>query len=603
MRIVTWTTPPEQPPGNGASPQEVAAYFEGHVYAEVLWEMARDQQLDLLVRLCDCNGWSWQQVAGHLAKGPLAELAVHTTDIGANPILTVSDAPSVTGHQTASSEAIEDSEQTLDGWTRPLPLGFNSQLPPFPLESLPPWLRSFVVAVAEFTQTPPDLVAVIVLAVLSTILAKRYVVRVRNQWVEPVNLYLVVALASGERKSAVVRLAIAPVQKLEAKMQAEVAIPSREAEARSKAAQAEAKKAQKAAEDAPEDRREELLQEAVDAKARAEEITVPTRPRLLADDITQEALTSLLEEQDGKVSILSAEGGVFEILAGRYTDGQPNIDIFLKGHSGDAVLVDRKGRPPERVDDPAITLGLTVQPEVVKGLARNRGFRGRGLLARIWFSLPSSRVGARKIEPEEIPDLVLLEYETNMLAMGQKKSKWELDEPVVLVLDDAAQRRLLAFQKELEPRLAPTGQLGHIADWGGKLVGGAVRIAALLHVASNPSSIPSTEISSDTMAAALEIAEYFIPHALAAFDLMGTDQVIDDARRALAWLRDEQVEKFSARDAFQVLKGTFKKMGRLNEALRVLLDHHYLAPAPSKKSGPGRPQSPAYWVSPWVRRS
>ena len=354
-----------------------------------------------------------------------------------------------------SSEDCEDSERTLDGWPRPLPLGFNSQLPPFPLESLPPWLRSFVVAVAEFTQTPPDLGALLVLAVLATILAKRFVVRVRNQWVEPVNLYLLVALASGERKSAVVRLAIAPVQKLEAKMQAEVAIRSREAEARRKAAQAEAKRAQNAAEEAPEERREELLQEAVEAQARADAITVPTWPRLLADDITQEALTSLLHEQDGKVSILSAEGGLIEILAGRYTDGQPNIDILLKGHSGDAVLVDRKGRPPERIDDPAVTVGLTVQPDVVKGLARNRGFRGRGLLARFLYSLPPSRVGSREIEPEGIPDRVLLEYETNVLAMGREKSEWELVGPVEFVLDEAAHRRLLAFQRELEPRLAP----------------------------------------------------------------------------------------------------------------------------------------------------
>ena len=103
-----------------------------------------------------------------------------------------------------------------------------------------------------------------------------------------------------------------------------------------------------------------------------------------------------------------------------------------------------------------------------------------------------------------------------------------------------------------------------------------MRIAALLHVASNPSTAPSTEIGAEPMAGAIAIAEYFIPHALAAFDLMGTDEGIDDARRVLAWIKDEHIEKFTARDAFQVFKGAFKKMTRMSEALTLLNDHQYV---------------------------
>ena len=38
------------------------------------------------------------------------------------------------------------------------------------------------------------------------------------------------------------------------------------------------------------------------------------------------------------------------------------MDLWLKGHSGDPLRVDRKGRPPEHIPRPALTLGLMIQP-------------------------------------------------------------------------------------------------------------------------------------------------------------------------------------------------------------------------------------------------
>jgi replicative DNA helicase len=74
---------------------------------------------------------------------------------------------------------------------------------------------------------------------------------------------------------------------------------------------------------------------------------------------------------------------VFDQMAGRYSQsGGPNLGVYLKGHVGDLLKVDRRGRPPEYVERPCLTIGLAVQPEVLRGLASRPGFRGRGLLAR-----------------------------------------------------------------------------------------------------------------------------------------------------------------------------------------------------------------------------
>jgi hypothetical protein len=67
-------------------------------------------------------------------------------------------------------------------------------------------------------------------------------------------------------------------------------------------------------------------------------------PRLVTNDVTPEALVSLLCEQRGRMALLTDEGGsVFEMMAGRYTDA-PNLDPYLKGHDGGTIRVDRKGR-------------------------------------------------------------------------------------------------------------------------------------------------------------------------------------------------------------------------------------------------------------------
>ena len=77
------------------------------------------------------------------------------------------------------------------------------------------------------------------------------------------------------------------------------------------------------------------------------DLEIKAPPRLIVDDASPEKIASLLCEQGGRLALFSAEGGIFDILAGRYTsNGMANFDVFLKGHAGDPIRVDRIGRPP-----------------------------------------------------------------------------------------------------------------------------------------------------------------------------------------------------------------------------------------------------------------
>ena len=51
--------------------------------------------------------------------------------------------------------------------------------------------------------------------------------------------------------------------------------------------------------------------------------------RYFADDCSSEALTSLMAANNGVFSVISTEGGIFDIMAGRYSN-KSNIDVWLK---------------------------------------------------------------------------------------------------------------------------------------------------------------------------------------------------------------------------------------------------------------------------------
>ena len=85
-------------------------------------------------------------------------------------------------------------------------------------------------------------------------------------------------------------------------------------------------------------------------------------------DITPEKLGQTLAENGERLAIVSDEGGVFDIMAGRYSNGVPNLDVYLQSHAGGAVRVDRGNRPPVMMNHPALTIALSPQPDVLRGL-------------------------------------------------------------------------------------------------------------------------------------------------------------------------------------------------------------------------------------------
>src|SRR5262249_33480890 len=114
---------------------------------------------------------------------------------------------------TGRPEASRD-EGAPPPWEDPIPFGEWNR-PPFPSQLFPPWMGNYIRALAEATQTPPDLAGMLVLGIAGAGLAKRYRVQPRPGWTEPTNLYCITALDVGNRKSAVFEATFRPVKEFE----------------------------------------------------------------------------------------------------------------------------------------------------------------------------------------------------------------------------------------------------------------------------------------------------------------------------------------------------------------------------------------------------
>jgi hypothetical protein len=484
----------------------------------------------------------------------------------------------------------------------PLPLSAARLRPAFPVTALPGWVADMVAAVAEATQTPADLAGCVALACLATAAGGRVIVNVEHDWIEPLNLYVAVALPPASRKSAVFKTMTTPLYTAEETLQRNTAEDRARAEITANAARAKAAEAARIAEATyGTEQGEQALEDASAAAVLAGQLEVAPPPRLIADDTTPEAVASLLAQQGGRIAVLSAEGGIFDILAGRYS-GKPNLDVFLKGHAGDKVRIDRKGRDPEFIDHPALTLAVAVQPAVFAELGTQDGFRNKGLLGRILYSLPTNTVGHRKIDPDPVPEPVKHAYAANLESLVLSLADWT--DPAKLQLTPAAIEVVKHHYAAIEPRLDPeTGDLAPIGDWAGKWIGAMARIAGLLHLAGHMRDGYTKPIDVDTIEAAAHIAHYYLNHALAVFDLMGADPLINDARHVLTWITRAQSAGFTRRDAFASLRGNrFRKVTDLDPVLELLTAHSYLRQRPDTqpRANGGRPPSPTYEVHPTV---
>ena len=490
-------------------------------------------------------------------------------------------------------QAQKDFEEKTSKWEEPIPFG-RYEIEKFPVEALPPDIGDYAKAVSESTQTPVDMVGTSVLTLSAVCIQGKYVIMGKPDWIEQLSMFANIIAYSSERKSAVLHAAAKPLDNYEIQFNIRNAAHVESSKMRKRILE----RRQKAIEDkvakgnAEVEELEQIAQEIADFQ---EEKPL----HLYVDDITTEKLVSVMASNNGRAALISSEGGIFDTLAGIYTKNV-NIDVMLKGYSGDTIRVDRIGRESESIMNPALTILLMTQPKVISDVLSNATFRGRGLTARFLYCLPVSSVGSRNFQSTPVPDEVYQRYEKKMVNMLQEEYPPKAE---IIKLSDEALKLLTDFANEIEPKLKT--EYAEIADWVGKLVGNTLRIAGVLcraEIMRAPEFLTENEplvVSGKTMNNAIKLGRYYLSHALAVYDVIPEASMHKQANRILKMIKEKKLSEFDRRIAMRNCR-VFKTVAEIQPVLDFLDDYGYIVRQPEKTSSNGRPPLPKYTVNPAV---
>jgi replicative DNA helicase len=484
----------------------------------------------------------------------------------------------------------------------PIPLAVGSPLTPFPTHALPAIVKNMVKAAAISLQVDVGATATSALTSIAAACGGRVYIRLKPGWVEPTNLFTVTVADPGERKSSIQEAMVTGLTQAEATLDAVGEDDRRRLAYEHDVAEKAFEKAKDKASHAKAGIDRDLaLNLVMQESERLQAIVVPAQPQIVFGDLTPEATAMALGHQGGKIAVVTAEGGLFGTIAGRYSGGKANVDIFTQGYTGESVRVDRVGRDTVKIPRACITLGLMVQPEVMREVGGNKALTGRGLVDRFLFCEPTSNVGHRDSRSTAIPEAVKKSYDSRIKSLVlslEKHMERHQGEPVTLTLSDKAQDRFYEVMEAIELRMAPDGDCHEIRGWAAKHAGRIGRIAGLIHMVEYGTS--STVVCAATIAMAARIGRYYLSHAPRAYSQMQLDVDTQDAvyvhdRLRLHFAREDAGETIAERE-IQRLCRKFKNKNELLPALNRLVDNGWIFPIDDSPDGPGRPASPRYRV-------
>lgn len=512
-------------------------------------------------------------------------------------------------------------------------------LMPFPMDTLPETARLWVDGMAKMLQMAPDMAAMAALGTASTIaMHRRVCVDIEEGWRQQIGLYVLPLTAVGLGKSPVMDRIREPLNWVKAQIHEQyqeavnrIAPQRKTLISAIKVARKEESKALASTDNDKHGEQDgERILETIEGNATARrlraledalaKIPMPKKPVVIVGDTTTEALAAQLAI--APVTLLDTETqGFFRRIAGSYSGGNADFDIYLKAYTSDPSNVLRVERGVSEAGGCEMSIILLGQPSSLQQLAKIPGVSELGLLARFMYSLPPSYAGERTYLPVEearrrgrparpgpMPRSCQTEFHAAMLAI------WTLLDPDhpqsnIPTIEDqkfgGLRRKKLEFDREAhtafliwrdahEQRFKPTtGDLTGpgIHEWASKLDMQVARVAATLLVMDEVELVARRgRIGAEHVEAAIKISEYAIDHARAAYDLMSHTREATTEQRL--W---ERIHFYATRDGWRSFRRRqlrdhlggrleFNTMAKLDEALSALVARGYLRVVPSGRT-------------------
>lgn len=473
------------------------------------------------------------------------------------------------GAAEPNAKAGAPGEHGEPGAVEPVDLWGHFSPPPPPRGLLPPLIERYALVESETMGADAGAIAMAALTVCAAAITDEIQLKMKKHnevWRESARIWTGIVGDPGVMKSPIMRAAVRPLAKIDAKLFADYATAMA--------------------------RYNELKKEEKEKAVR------PTQRRKILEDTTIEAAEEVLADNSAGLLLhqdeLAGWFGSMDKYSGAGKGAQKDRTFWLKSFNGDRSGSNRIGRGSKIIPNLSFTVLGGIQPDIIRKLAADG--HDDGFLARM-FLIVAGPAALGKDEPtpsvvEEYAVLVdrlvalsPLNFDHNPFALYGTKA----GEAPPLVFDERAQR----LRSELELRHLRLSQAAalnrklcsHLDKWNG-LFG---RLCVLFHVIehAHDQKLPSVVAEKTAGRVARFMHEYLLGHALAFYS--GILELADDHERlsgVASFILSHRLEQVTTRDLQRGIR-TMRKLTKwdTDKLLEQLEALGWLTRVPSMRAG------------------
>lgn len=447
----------------------------------------------------------------------------------------------------------------------------------YPIEALGDVLGNAAMAITKGIQTPPEMAAQSVLAAAS-LAVQPFANAVLDGRPYPLSLFHLTIAESGDRKSAVDRVATLPHKARQRQLFDSYAEEYQRFKNESDAFDISRKQAI--------EKNKKSGKEAV-AMALHEIGLPPEEPRsptLLSQEPTAEGLVKGFFNGLPSQGLFSDEGGSF--FGGHSMKDEnrlKSIAILSQFWDGSDINRTRAGLGETMtIKNPRLSAHLMIQPVVAEKIFSDKELTGQGFMARFLVASPKSIAGKRFYNSTDLTfDKSVIRYHSLMETLLRKSlpvdEKGTLTPRTLNISTDAKSLWMTAYNA-IETQLAPKMELADIKPTAAKTAEQIIRIAGVLMLVDDPNA---SDISKACMERAIHIGTWYLQEALRLTQSSDANCDFVTASMVKDWIIDKGLTFITVNDINKNRVAKMNSAKRCREILNLLEDNGWLIRLPA----------------------
>jgi len=427
---------------------------------------------------------------------------------------------------TVAEVAAGPDEESLHSLIKPIP-----EAEPYPVDALGIDLAATVDSIAEYTAVPPAMAAQSILAAVALAVQAHGNLSIDGR-VSPASLFCMTVAQTGDRKSAVDSVALAPHRDWQDAEHVEYL--------RLMQAYEQQERAYKAALKGAEKKKDRYAMEAA-MKAVGDPPVKPLAPSLVIGNMTSEGLHKQLNEALPYTGVFSDEGGS---LIGGFAMAKENVLRTLSEFSSlwgiSSELRVRAGAGLTNTRGKRMSMHIMAQPDVARILFGQRIAHNQGFLPRLLVAWPPTMRGTRMYRRGDLSECpAITRYSRRIRDILETPPEY-LDgrpgclDPRNITLSSEAYEIWIAYHDRVESQNGPGGPLEPISGWASKAAEHAARIAVVLSLYDD---LDCNVISLDRMQAGIQLADFYLAEMYRTHAQGEYDEAVLAADTLLKWMR------------------------------------------------------------------